>query len=117
MSMIRERALANATNCQTRALANYTVVRMRQGLQCRGGSLFTSLQVVSCLPVHGPGNETVNEGECQKVGEVCEVMYTEKIYGAREVVDVKKVDYNCHLVRCYKKNPVFLMREPGNEAE
>ena len=54
-------------------------------------------------PAEGAGYETVSEVECKKVEEVCGVMCAEKIYGAREVVDVKKVDYNSHLVRCFKK--------------
>ena len=41
---------------------------------------------------------------------------------AREVVDVKKVDCNCHLVRCYvprlsPQKPGGFMKELGHEAK
>lgn len=44
--------------------------------------------------------------------EVCEVMCAENIYEAIEVVDVKKVDYNCHLVtRDATKKPLQVEEE------
>ena len=78
--------MANATNCQTRALTNYTVVRMRQGLF--GGGQGTRLSVK------------------EKWRNV-----RRKDLWARDVVDVKKVDCNCHLVRCYV--PRLSPQKPG----